>query len=202
VRPDETLARDDDQERKLRLLLLGKGAVLAHRFERPLAAEMDESEQGLDRLGRRRGPAPIRALGKCGSPTGPRPSLMRVPMQAACRGQARAASEFRPRRRLPLRSVGLPLSMPGGAVRVDVSHDVTSGLGASQLPRLAVVSARHAALVFRGRGGERGLRSPPRVGSQPELTLEQDLSERQPGDLEHERRPGPSSSDGCGEGPV
>ena len=29
----------------MRLLLLGKGAVLAHRFERPLAAEMDESEQ-------------------------------------------------------------------------------------------------------------------------------------------------------------
>ena len=27
------------------LLLLGKGAVLAHRFERPLAAELDEDRQ-------------------------------------------------------------------------------------------------------------------------------------------------------------
>jgi hypothetical protein len=32
---------DDDQERRVRLLLLGKGAVLTHRFDRPLA-EMDE----------------------------------------------------------------------------------------------------------------------------------------------------------------
>ena len=37
--------RDDEQERRVRLLLLGKGAVLAHRFERPLAAELDEYEQ-------------------------------------------------------------------------------------------------------------------------------------------------------------
>ena len=28
----------------MRLLLLGKGAVLAHRFERPDAAEMDEEQ--------------------------------------------------------------------------------------------------------------------------------------------------------------
>jgi hypothetical protein len=27
------------------LLLLGKAAVLAHRFERPLAAEMDDDQQ-------------------------------------------------------------------------------------------------------------------------------------------------------------
>ena len=32
----ETLARDDGQARGLRLLLLGKGAVFAHRFERSL----------------------------------------------------------------------------------------------------------------------------------------------------------------------
>ena len=36
---------DDDQKRKGRLLLLGEGAVLAHRFARPLAAELDEYEQ-------------------------------------------------------------------------------------------------------------------------------------------------------------
>ena len=35
----------DEQERRVRRLLLGKGAVLAHRFDQPLAAEMDESEQ-------------------------------------------------------------------------------------------------------------------------------------------------------------
>ena len=33
---------DDEQERGLRLLLLGKGAVLAYRVERSLAAELDE----------------------------------------------------------------------------------------------------------------------------------------------------------------
>jgi hypothetical protein len=40
-----TLASDDDQERRVRLLLLGKAAVLAHRFERPLAVEMDDDRQ-------------------------------------------------------------------------------------------------------------------------------------------------------------
>ena len=40
------IASDDEQARRVRLLLLGKvTAVLAHRFERPLAAELDESEQ-------------------------------------------------------------------------------------------------------------------------------------------------------------
>jgi hypothetical protein len=39
---DQTAARDDEEERRARPLLLGKAAVLAHRFERPLAAEMDE----------------------------------------------------------------------------------------------------------------------------------------------------------------
>jgi hypothetical protein len=33
------------KERRLRLLLLGKAAVVAHRYERPLAAEMDEFRQ-------------------------------------------------------------------------------------------------------------------------------------------------------------
>jgi hypothetical protein len=33
---------DDEEERRVRLLLLGKAAVLARRFERPLAAEMDD----------------------------------------------------------------------------------------------------------------------------------------------------------------
>jgi hypothetical protein len=36
---------DEDQARSGRLLLLGKGAVLAHRLARALAAESDESEQ-------------------------------------------------------------------------------------------------------------------------------------------------------------
>jgi hypothetical protein len=38
-------ARDDEQARRVKLLLLGKGAVLVRRFDCPLAAEMDESEQ-------------------------------------------------------------------------------------------------------------------------------------------------------------
>jgi hypothetical protein len=40
-------SHDDEQERRVRLLLLSKGAVLAHWFDRPLAAELDESEQRL-----------------------------------------------------------------------------------------------------------------------------------------------------------
>ena len=40
----QALGADDDQERKGRLLLLGKGAVLAHRFARPLAAELDDKQ--------------------------------------------------------------------------------------------------------------------------------------------------------------
>ena len=35
------LVLDDEQARGLRLLLLGKGAVFAHRFKRSLTAEMD-----------------------------------------------------------------------------------------------------------------------------------------------------------------
>ena len=38
-------ALDDDEVRRVRLLLLGKAAVLAHRYERPLAAEMDEKRK-------------------------------------------------------------------------------------------------------------------------------------------------------------
>jgi hypothetical protein len=40
-----SLGLDDELERRVRLLLLDKGAVLAHRFDRPRAAEMDETEQ-------------------------------------------------------------------------------------------------------------------------------------------------------------
>jgi hypothetical protein len=43
-------ARDDEQARRVRLLLLGKGAVSAHRIERPFAAGMDETEQRSDDL--------------------------------------------------------------------------------------------------------------------------------------------------------
>jgi hypothetical protein len=39
------VAADDDQERSGRLLLLGKGAVLADRLARPLAAESDDEEE-------------------------------------------------------------------------------------------------------------------------------------------------------------
>jgi hypothetical protein len=38
-------ASDDDQERRGRRLLLGKGAVLGHRLAHPLAAESDDEEQ-------------------------------------------------------------------------------------------------------------------------------------------------------------
>jgi hypothetical protein len=39
---------DDERERRVTLLLLGKGAVLARWLMRPLAAEMDESRQHDD----------------------------------------------------------------------------------------------------------------------------------------------------------
>jgi hypothetical protein len=41
----QTLALGDDQERRRRLLLVGKPAVMARRLARPLAAELDESQQ-------------------------------------------------------------------------------------------------------------------------------------------------------------
>jgi hypothetical protein len=37
-----TPAQDDQQARGVRLLLLGKGVVSAHRIERPFAARLDE----------------------------------------------------------------------------------------------------------------------------------------------------------------
>ena len=51
VHANETIARDDEEERRGRLLLIGKGAVLAHRLARPLAAESDETEQRPARRG-------------------------------------------------------------------------------------------------------------------------------------------------------
>src|SRR3712207_2918250 len=47
VRVAEVLAAqlDDEQERRARRLLLGKGAVLAHRLAHALAAESDDDEQ-------------------------------------------------------------------------------------------------------------------------------------------------------------
>ena len=47
-----TVAVEDEEERRVRLLLLGKAAVLAHRYERPLAAEMDEEQQSFRTVGR------------------------------------------------------------------------------------------------------------------------------------------------------
>jgi hypothetical protein len=43
-RPSGDCRVDEEQERTVGLLLLGKGAVLAHGFDRPLAVEMDEDE--------------------------------------------------------------------------------------------------------------------------------------------------------------
>ena len=41
----QTPAADDQQTRKVRLLLPAKGVVSAHRLERPLTAELDDEEQ-------------------------------------------------------------------------------------------------------------------------------------------------------------
>ena len=46
-----TLGEDEGQEPRVGLLLLGEGAVLAHRFDRPLAAEMDDDQQSDAGLG-------------------------------------------------------------------------------------------------------------------------------------------------------
>jgi hypothetical protein len=41
----ETPARGEVQEPRVRLLLRGKGAVVARRLDRPLAVEMDDDQQ-------------------------------------------------------------------------------------------------------------------------------------------------------------
>jgi hypothetical protein len=51
----QTTALDDEEERRVRLLLLGKAAVLTHRYERPLAAEMDDDQQSRRADWRHRG---------------------------------------------------------------------------------------------------------------------------------------------------
>jgi hypothetical protein len=48
-RGHQTTGTDDDQERGARLLLRGKGTVLAHRLARPLAAESDDDRQCCER---------------------------------------------------------------------------------------------------------------------------------------------------------
>ena len=45
VRADRAYPLDDHRERRGRVLLLGKGAVLTQRVAGPLAAELDETEQ-------------------------------------------------------------------------------------------------------------------------------------------------------------
>ena len=45
VRADRAYPLDDHRERRGRVLLLGKGAVLTQRVAGPLAAELDENEQ-------------------------------------------------------------------------------------------------------------------------------------------------------------
>jgi hypothetical protein len=45
VRADRAYPLDDHRERRGRVLLLGKGAVLTQRVAGPLAAELDEYEQ-------------------------------------------------------------------------------------------------------------------------------------------------------------
>jgi hypothetical protein len=44
-RGDDVPTLDDQQARKVRLLLLGKGVVSAHRIERPFAARLDDEQQ-------------------------------------------------------------------------------------------------------------------------------------------------------------
>jgi len=58
-----TFAADDQQARRVRLPLLGKGAVSAHPFEHPLAAQMDETEQSP---GARRARVAAAAFRPCG----------------------------------------------------------------------------------------------------------------------------------------
>jgi hypothetical protein len=46
-------ATDHDEERRAGPLLLGNAAVVAHRFERRLAAEMDENQRRGEARGRK-----------------------------------------------------------------------------------------------------------------------------------------------------
>ena len=52
VRADRAYPLDDHRERRGRVLLLGKGAVLTQRVAGPLAAELDEKQKpAVRRLG-------------------------------------------------------------------------------------------------------------------------------------------------------
>src|SRR5215216_6227285 len=66
-------ARDDHQESRVRLLLLSKGAVLAHACERPLAAELDDEEQ------RARHGSAVAAAGRRASSSLANVALLRLP---------------------------------------------------------------------------------------------------------------------------
>jgi hypothetical protein len=99
----QTLPQDDQQARRVRLLLLSKAAVLAHRFERPLAAELDDQEQRGARpqlrdraIATRRGcrvslvgwpierrSSSARAARRPGGPAAQRPGVVRAPQAVA-----------------------------------------------------------------------------------------------------------------------
>src|SRR4051794_38531897 len=64
VRADRAYPLDDHRERRGRVLLLGKGAVLTQRVAGPLAAELDESEQWPTRRARTLLAAPFHGCGR------------------------------------------------------------------------------------------------------------------------------------------
>ena len=68
VRADRAYPLDDHRERRGRVLLLGKGAVLTQRVAGPLAAELDESEQRPDTPTRATAPLLLRQGGRLRQP--------------------------------------------------------------------------------------------------------------------------------------
>jgi GNAT superfamily N-acetyltransferase len=108
----QTPAWDDDHERRARLLLLGKGAVLARRLALPLAAELDEKQCASCRLPAACVSVPLRD-----------PSLR----QRAPALSSRKSLLLLPPRRQSLRCRGVPLSLrvagPGDGAALAALHE-------------------------------------------------------------------------------
>jgi hypothetical protein len=109
-----TLAQDDEQARRARLLLLGKGAGLAHRLDHRLTAGLDEEHPR-----RCAPPVPASCIGTAWalSPAVPR-SLSQPPLSQSPEGSGAIRHLITRDRSRERQEISAPLLMPGGKSRL------------------------------------------------------------------------------------